>query len=362
MSNEISFLLYCRAGFERDVAQETADYLSGTMQVKDTVAVEGQSYALVHASVSGVNALRKLDFRDLIFARQVIFAQREPVQLGARDRATPIADAAQGLAKVAGVESFSDFWIEYPDTNDGKTLSTLARGVHPYLKKALEERGLLGAPQSAPRLHAFLTSKESAYLGWTMPGKSCDWPLGIPRLRMPGDAPSRSTLKLAEAFLAFLEGREESLMQPDMRAVDLGAAPGGWTWQLIHRGLHVTAVDNGPLRGDLVGNALVKHLREDGFRFRPKRPVEWVVCDMVEQPSRIAALVAEWIAEGWAQHSIFNLKLPMKKRLEEIERCGKIIDERLSKADVRYRLKVKQLFHDRDEVTAFLTRQPKRFN
>lgn len=362
MSTEISFLLYCRAGFERDVAQEAAQYLSSTLKVQESPVTDGQSYALVHATVPGVNALHKLDFRDLVFARQVIFVQRLPVQLGPRDRATPIADAARGLAQLAGIESFSDFWIEYPDTNDGKTLSTLSRGVQPYLQKALEERGLLGAPQSAPRMHVFLTSKESAYLGWTMPGKSSDWPLGIPRLRMPGDAPSRSTLKLAEAFLAFLEGREESLMQPDMRAVDLGAAPGGWTWQLIHRGLHVTAVDNGPLRGDLVGNALVKHLREDGFRFRPKRPVEWVVCDMVEQPSRIATLVAEWIAEGWAQHSIFNLKLPMKKRLEEIERCRKIIDERLEKAGVRYRLKVKQLFHDRDEVTAFLTRQPKRFS
>lgn len=362
MSTEISFLLYCRAGFERDVAQEAAEYLSSAVKVKETELAEGQSYALLHGSATSVNALHKLDFRGLIFSRQVIFAQPEPVQLGTRDRVTPIANAAQALAGLAGVTSFSDFWIEYPDTNDGKSLSTLARGVQQYVKDALDERRLLGAPQSAPRLHVFLTSKESARIGWTMPGKSSDWPLGIPRLRMPGDAPSRSTLKLAEAFMEFLEGREASLFQPDMRAVDLGAAPGGWTWQLIHRGLHVTAVDNGPLHADLVGNALVRHLREDGFRFRPKRPVEWLVCDMVEQPSRIAALVAEWLAEGWAQHAIFNLKLPMKKRLAEIERCSKIIDERMSDAGVRYRLKVKQLFHDREEVTAFLTRQPKRFS
>jgi 23S rRNA (cytidine2498-2'-O)-methyltransferase len=151
-------------------------------------------------------------------------------------------------------------------------------------------------------------------------------------------------------------------MQPDMRAVDLGAAPGGWTWQLIHRGLHVTAVDNGPLGGELVGNALVKHLREDGFRYRPKRPVEWLVCDMVEQPSRIATLMAAWLADGWAQHAIFNLKLPMKKRLAEIERCRGIVDERLGEAGVKYRLKIKQLYHDREEATAFLTRHPKRFD
>lgn len=42
---------------------------------------------------------------------------------------------------------------------------------------------------------------------------------------------------------------------------------------------------------------------------------------MVEQPIRVAELVADWFAGGWCTHSIFNLKLPMKKRYEELERC-----------------------------------------
>ena len=45
--------------------------------------------------------------------------------------------------------------------------------------------------------------------------------------------------------------------------------------------------------------------------------------------SKIARLAAMWIAEGWCRETIFNLKLPMKKRWEEVERCRAILDEGL---------------------------------
>jgi 23S rRNA (cytidine2498-2'-O)-methyltransferase len=171
---------------------------------------------------------------------------------------------------------------------------------------------------------------------------------------MPNDAPSRSVLKLAEAFDVFLTREEqERLLGPGVHAVDLGAAPGGWTWQLIHRGLNVMAIDNGPLKGELVDNALVKHLRVDGFGFKPRKPVDWLTCDMAAQPSRIARLVAEWIATRQARHAIFNLKLPMKKRYEEVEICEALMRERLQEADVRFELRFRQLYHDREEITGF---------
>ena len=141
-----------------------------------------------------------------------------------------------------------------------------------------------------------------------------------------------------------------------MRAVDLGAAPGGWTWQLAHRGLRVTAVDNGPLKGEVAGDPLVTPLRADGLTYVPRRPVDWLVCDIVEQPSRIAALVARWIGEGHARHAIFNLKLPMKKRYDEAIRCRRIIEGALSQAQVRHRLVLRQLYHDRAEVTGLIER------
>jgi 23S rRNA (cytidine2498-2'-O)-methyltransferase len=77
---------------------------------------------------------------------------------------------------------------------------------------------------------------------------------------------------------------------------------------------------------------------------------------MVEKPLRIAELCAGWIATGDAERAIFNLKLPMKKRYEEVLLCQEAIAAILEK--VPYRLRVKQLYHDREEVTVYLARDP----
>jgi len=175
---------------------------------------------------------------------------------------------------------------------------------------------------------------------------------------MPRDVPSRSTLKLAEAIGTFLtEDEQLRLLRPGLRAVDLGAAPGGWTWQLAHRGIRVTAVDNGPMKGSVADDSLVTHLREDGLTWRPGRPVDWLVCDIVLQPIRIAELVAHWIADGDARRAIFNLKLPMKKRYDEVQRCATRMREITDRAHVKAKLTLKQLYHDREEVTGYLVRQ-----
>ena len=84
----------------------------------------------------------------------------------------------------------------------------------------------------------------------------------------------------------------------------------------------------------LLETGQVKHRREDGFRFRPPEPVDWMVCDMVESPSRVCTLAARWVAEGWCRETIFNLKLPMKKRWEEVQRARGIVEEAMAGAPV----------------------------
>jgi len=122
----------------------------------------------------------------------------------------------------------------------------------------------------------------------------------------------------------------------------------------VRRSLRVIAVDNGPMAPALLESGLVTHRREDGFRFRPAKRVDWLVCDMVEQPRRVAELIAHWLADGWCRYAIFNLKLPMKKRYEETRRCLDIVSNAVaanSRRDVDIR--ARQLYHDREEITVF---------
>ncbi len=253
--------------------------------------------------------------------------------------------------------AFGSIRLETPDTNDGKELSGICRAIEKPLADAMRDRAYLVTEEArAPALHVLFTDGANVYLGASLAPWGSPWPMGIPRLRMPAGAPSRSALKLAEAFVTFLGERELEMIHAGMRAVDLGASPGGWTWQLAHRGLRVTAVDNGLLKGEVADDPLVTHLRADGLTYVPRRPVDWLVCDITEQPSRIATLVGRWIGEGHARRSIFNLKLPMKKRYDETLRCRQLIESALRQSRVRYGLLLRQLFHDREEVTGFVER------
>jgi 23S rRNA (cytidine2498-2'-O)-methyltransferase len=331
------WLLYCRPGFERDCVEET--------QAKSIETLENSGYAVLEGKP-------RLVYEQLAFARQLISLHHEIDNLPERDRLTPLLDALPVTPQVFGA-----LYLEVPDSNEGKMLSGFTRRFQPLLEAKLRAQSRLVEDATLPRLHIFFPDKNRALLGTSDPHNSSASLNGIQRVSMAHDAPSRSYLKLAEAFEVFLDKSEqERNLKTGMSAVDLGAAPGGWTWQLVQRGLNVVAVDNGPLKGAAASHPSIKHLRKDGFSFRPQRPVDWLVCDMVEQPQRVATLMTEWFLGRLTQHAIFNLKLPMKKRVTALHAALDSIRNALNAKGVRYQLKVKQLYHDREEVTVFLTK------
>jgi 23S rRNA (cytidine2498-2'-O)-methyltransferase len=347
-----ALLLYCRPGFEKECAAEIQERARLQEALGYAKAKPDSGFVLFAPYEPGMAAelWRRLRFEALIFARQMICVAPQLNNLPVDDRIAPLLAAAGGLG-----QGFSQVLLETADTNEAKSLAVFTRKFAQPLQNALAQAGLAKADPLAPRLHLFFLNSTSMYLGLSRPGNSSPWPMGIPRLRCPRAAPSRSTLKLEEAFLTFLPENSTAL-QAGMKAVDLGAAPGGWTWQLARRSLRVTAVDNADIAPDLLDSGVVEHLRVDGFRYKPPKPVDWLVCDMVEQPSRIAALIARWVAAGDCRHAVFNLKLPMKKRYEEVLRCRALIEDGLARSDIVFHLAFRQLYHDREEVTGYLAR------
>lgn len=331
------WLIYCRPGFERDCVEET--------QARAMEAEPNSGYLVLQGKP-------RLQFAQLTFARQLIRLHAVVDNLPERDRLTPLLSAIPDVP-----QKFGTLWLEVPDTNEGKTLSGFTRRFQPLLEEKLRAAGRLVNDDSLPRLHIFFPDKSRALIGSSEPRNSANTLMGIMRLKMPHDAPSRSYLKLAEAFEVFLtHEQQQKWLRDGMHAVDLGAAPGGWTWQLVQRGLKVVAIDNGPLKGLAAEHPHIKHLRQDGFRYRPKKPVDWLVCDMVEQPQRVAALIAEWVASGATTRAIFNLKLPMKKRVAALTDALDIVRDVLDAKRMKYKLQARQLYHDREEVTVFLAK------
>ena len=348
----VALLLYCRGGFEAECAKEIAaasraSGIAGSARGKSGAAM----VEFVLDEPDAVATLsRTIRFDPLVFARQLIFVTARQVALPGVERLQALLPAIDSIGA-----SFSALWLETADTNEAKELATFCRKFRVPLASALEQAERLDETRAAlPRLHLFFTDSTNASVGVSVPDNSSPWPMGIPRLRFPSRAPSRSTQKLAEALQLWLPaGAEAALLHEGVTAVDLGAAPGGWTWQLVRRNVHVTAVDNGALDPALLATGLVEHVRADGFRFRPRWPVGWMVCDIVEQPKRVAALVGDWLANRWCTHCIFNLKLPMRERFDELARCRAAILDRCEGGGVRCTLRFKHLYHDREEVTGY---------
>ena len=341
-------LCLCRPGFEPELAAELS-YHAGIAGIGGYAKTERGS-GLVQFLVNEQDAAaldRALPLRALIFARQKLRLLAELAGLDPADRVAPVLHSL-GLQRA---RAYVDLVVEHADSDAARPLAGLARAFGNALRAALRKAGLL-SPKPAARgeiLHVVLLAGDHLLLCDAASDDSSIWPCGIARLRMSSDAPSRSALKLDEALQVLLTTDErERLLKPGMRAADLGAAPGGWSWVLARQHLRVTAIDNGPMAASAMATGLIEHQRADGFRWHPAQPLDWMVCDMVEQPRRVAARMAEWFANGWCRHAIFNLKLPMKKRWDETQLC---LDLLRSQAGKPLTLRAKQLYHDREEIT-----------
>ncbi|MBS0893567.1 23S rRNA (cytidine(2498)-2'-O)-methyltransferase RlmM [Tatumella sp. JGM130] len=350
-------LLYCRSGFEKECAAEitaraTALEVYGFARVKDNSGyVIYECYQYEDAD----KLIREIPFRSLIFARQMIVAGELLRDLPPEDRISPISGMLTGVTEKGG-----ELRVEVPDTNEAKELLKFCRKFTVPLRAALRQNGILLKYESnkRPVVHVFFIAPGTCYVGYSYPDNNSALFMGIPRLKFPSDAPSRSTLKLEEAFHVFIPADEwDERLGSGMYAVDLGACPGGWTYQLVKRSMMVYAVDNGPMAPSLMDTGQVMHHREDGFKFRPPGSnISWLVCDMVEKPVRVATLMTEWLVNGWCREAIFNLKLPMKKRYEEVTSNLQMIEQVLTSNGVNAQIQARQLYHDREEVTVHIRR------
>jgi 23S rRNA (cytidine2498-2'-O)-methyltransferase len=117
--------------------------------------------------------------------------------------------------------------------------------------------------------------------------------------------PSRAYLKLWEALTRL--GRYP---RPGETCLDLGAAPGGWTWALARLGARVTAVDKAPLDPAIAAMPGVFCRRESAFGLDPRQemPVDWLFSDLICYPPRLLALVRRWLEAGAARNIVCTLK------------------------------------------------------
>lgn len=315
----------CRADFERHLYEELAwakraPRLLGPTLVESDRPPEPPTFARAGFQVTGTHAAGEPDLPARIAAEWV-----------------GDGDVARGVHVQA--------WTI--DTAEANPFSQEVAAIAPQVEAALAPMPVIA--------HAWAARDQGAVLGqicWVVRDRiitgllpAIDAPSLAPggrqRMHRQADAPSRASAKLDEAleWLNLAPSRGEV-------CVDLGAAPGGWTRRLIARGARVIAVDPANLAPDLAAHGKVRHIKESAFDYAPEDPVDWLFCDMAWRPLEVAQLLARWGRKGWTTLVVANLKLPMKDKNATLHRIRHVLSEGGWK-----HVKMRQLYHDRDEVT-----------
>lgn len=343
-------LVLCRPGFERDVAAELTQRCADADAWGHARTRDGEGIVEFVPADDPFELLAEPAFADRVFPRQLCAVGELIDDLPVGDRVGALLEGVRG--------SFGGVVVETADGDAHRPLSRLARQLRGPVLRGLEQRRCRVNVAGAPRLHIVLDATDRAWVGRAPAGRSSALPGGVLRLRADRRAPSRSALKLEEAIAVFLD-EEDALLHLDGRATaaDLGAAPGGWTWVLRRRGVRVHAIDNGELAPGLAVDPGVDHQRADAFTWRPPSRLDWVVCDVVDKPARVVELLARWVRKGWASRALFNLKLPMKQRWRAVVDARQRLERALGPEAGAWALDLRQLCHDREEVTGYLRRR-----
>lgn len=157
------------------------------------------------------------------------------------------------------------------------------------------------------------------------------------------DPPSRAYLKLWDAFT-----RARRRPAPGELCLDLGSAPGGWTWVLASLGAKVFSLDKAELAANVARMPNVNHCpNSSAFGLEPglAGKVDWLFCDVACYPARLWTMVERWLEKGECGNFVCTLKFQGETDHETAARFASVPGSRLM-----------HLSHNKHELTWMLLR------
>lgn len=219
-----------------------------------------------------------------------------------------------------------------------------------------EETGAVESIKKPQIIVSLLCTIEKAYIGISLSTDNLSsWPGGARHFAYLPDQISRAEFKLLEALEVF----GVSLPSQGL-ALDLGAAPGGWTHILLEAGMQVVAVDPAKLDTRISKHRHLEYYRgyaedylEEAIKRRQKFNV--ITNDMRMDAREAARLLVQsskcLLSDGFI---ISVLKLPHETHeidpLKNLNEALRLLQRHFATVQAR------QLFHNRQEVTVITAR------
>ena len=320
-------------------AQEELRRLFGSL--KSSVLVSGEIF-LVTLPVAGREAMDRIREASLIFLRHI-----QPVhfEMETAETSTALEELMAYIHNRSELTG-SSAAIQVRKT-EGSFWTESAGVLRELLQHEMADMNVDITIQQAEWVISVFASEDHLYAGLSRPEDNLsDWTGGAIRFQREEGQISRAKFKLLEA---------ERIFQIDFtqfeNAIDIGAAPGGWTSFLLERGLKVTAVDPALMHESLRQHPKLKVLRKNASEvsFRDNE-FDLLVCDMSWSPKQMVKLVRDLLYSltpgGTA---IVTVKLMHKKPMALIKEVISMFEESHMQIQA-----AKQLFHNRDEITLYM--------
>jgi 23S rRNA (cytidine2498-2'-O)-methyltransferase len=220
----------------------------------------------------------------------------------------------------------------------------------------VEETGAVESIKRPQIVVSILGAADKAYIGISDVTENVSaWPGGMRHFAQTQEQLSRAEFKLLEALETFeVEFPDHGL------ALDLGAAPGGWSRLLLEAGMNVVAVDPANLDQKLMQHPRLKHYQDYAENFLEEAVTRKIRFDIITNDMRMDAREAARLLipagrclkpEGFV---ISVLKLP--HTTQEINPL-KTLKAALKTLQSHYGVvQAHQLFHNRQEVTVIAAR------
>jgi len=213
----------------------------------------------------------------------------------------------------------------------------------------LERLGHLPETKHPLGIISVVIVKSRAYIGVSTPEQNLSrWNGGAAHYGGAQNALSRAEHKIEEAFEVF--GVKQS---PGGQALDLGAAPGGWTSFLLKQGYFVTAVDPGALDASLTCHPRLSYLQKNAWQLNVREEFfDLFTCDMGRSALRTVEVLlrlAPSLKEGG--QLLMTVKFMGEKPLPLLSECRRRLEPSFSYISGRH------LWHNREEVTFYLVKR-----
>ena len=270
--------------------------------------------------------------------RPVFVRHRFPVQTTCKPELAALKLALEPMA--SKIKKQWTFSVQVRALDDAPLA---AREVEKELIAQLESRGTYNK-RKPQQVVSVVLGREQSWIGLSEAKTNLSpWNGGEHHLARSEEQVSRAEFKLVEALDVF-----RLRPNPGQFALDLGAAPGGWSRVLQEKGLRVTAVDPAALDSRLAG---IEHYRMTAQRFLKKAEhrYHWLVNDMRMDALESVELTLHFLPLLHRNATvILTLKLPQSEGLAKLEAARELLAKGYEIRGLR------QLFHNRSEVTAQL--------